>query len=117
MSLAAPDHWVAEVELDGNPIDFNYFFVVKAPGKAWRFEWGQPHRYISGGDKISHVKIFDAWKDMPADKPYYSSAFVNGMLLRRFKDQPLASLPRTLQFRIEAPLVEPDEVLCNFRRR
>lgn len=112
MSLAAPDHWVAEVELDGNPIDFNYFFVVKAPGKAWRFEWGQPHRYISGGDKISHVKIFDAWKDMPADKPYYSSAFVNGMLLRRFKDQPLASLPGTLQFRIEAPLVEPDEVLA-----
>ena len=111
MRLAAPDTWVAEVEFEGNPGDFNYYFIVKAKDKAWRFEWGKPHRFVGGAD-ISNVKLFDSWQDMPADKPYYSSAFVDGMLMRRFKDQPLASLPGTLQFRVSAPMVEPDEVLA-----
>ncbi len=39
MKLMAPDTWVAELDVDGYVGDFNYFFVVKAPEKPWRFEW------------------------------------------------------------------------------
>lgn len=111
MKLTAPGQWVADVEFKDNPCDFNYYYIVKAEGKAWRFEWGKPHKFI-GGDNINDVKVFDSWQDMPLDKPYYSSAFVDGMLMRRFRDQPLPSLPGTLQLRISAPMVEPDEVLA-----
>ncbi len=111
MKLTAPDTWALDIEFDGDPGDFNYFFVIKAHDKDWRFEWGKPHKFVSNGD-LSEVKVFDSWQDMPADKPYYSSAFIDGILLRRFKDQPLASLPGTVQLRIEAPMVMPDEVLA-----
>lgn len=111
MKLTAPDTWVAELELDSCPANFNYFFIVKAEGKEWRFEWGKPHRFVSNED-LTTVKVFCSWKDMPADKPYYSSAFIDGILSRRFKDQPLASNPGTVQLRVEAPMVMPDEVLA-----
>lgn len=111
MKLMAPDTWVAELDIDGYVGDFNYFFVVKAPEKPWRFEWGKPHRFV-GNSELTEVKVFDSWQDMPADKPYYSSAFVDGMLRRSFRDQPLLSLPDTLQLRVNAPMVMPDEILA-----
>lgn len=111
MKLSAPDTWVLDLELEGDPGNFNYFFIVKAPEKAWRFEWGKPHRFESAAG-LENVKIFDSWQDQPSDKPYYSSAFINGILMRRFRDQPLLSLPGTLQLRVNAPMVMPDEVLA-----
>lgn len=111
MKLTAPDTWELEVEFDGDPGNFNYFFIVKAPEKAWRFEWGKPHRFVAN-PAIQEVKNFDSWQSMPDDKPYYSTAFVNGMLKRSHKDEPLPSLPDTIQFRIYAPMIEPDEVLA-----
>ncbi|MDE6443457.1 MAG: 4-alpha-glucanotransferase [Muribaculaceae bacterium] len=111
MKLTAPDTWEAELNFEGDPGDFNYFFIVKAPEKAWRFEWGKPHRFVGNPD-IKEVKVFDSWQDMPADKPYYSSAFVNGMLKRLHRDTPEKSYPDTIQFRIYAPMIEPDEVLA-----
>lgn len=111
MELTAPDTWVAEIELDGTPSNFNYFFVVKAPEKAWRFEWGKPHRF-EANPEIEEVKVFDSWQDMPADKPYYSTAFVNGMLKRSNRSIESPALPGTIQFRIFAPMVQPDEELA-----
>lgn len=111
MTLSAPDTWTHEIELDENPGNFSYRFIVKRPGQSWRFEWGEPHRFISG-EGIKSVKIFDSWQSMPADKPYYSSAFVDGILMRSHRDQPLKALPGTIQLRIEAPMVFPDEVLA-----
>lgn len=111
MRLSAPDTWVIDIDFDCEPIDFNYFFIVKAPGKEWRFEWGKPHRFISGPG-LEEVNIFDSWQDQPSDKPYYSSAFVDGILRRDHRDKPLKSLPGTLQLRINAPMIEPDEVLA-----
>lgn len=111
MKLTAPDTWVLDLELQGEPVDFNYYFVVKAPEKAWRFEWGKPHKFIAG-QGLKNVKIFDSWQDQPADKPYYSSAFIDGILNRPHRDEKLPSLPGTLQLRISAPMIEPDEVLA-----
>ncbi len=111
MKLTSPDTWSTDIHLENNPGNFSYFFIVKSADKDWRFEWGKPHLFI-GGKNLSDVKIFDSWQDMPSDRPYYSSAFVNGILMRRYRDQPLPSLPGTVQFRVKAPMVMPDEVLA-----
>ncbi len=111
MKLAAPDSWVIDLEFDGEPTDFNYYFIVKAPEREWRFEWGKPHRFIAGKG-LSSVKIFDSWQDMPADKPYYSSAFIDGILRRSERDAKVASVPGTVQFKIDAPMISPDETLA-----
>lgn len=111
MRLLSPDTWVADFEFEGCPHEFNYYYIVKSPDRPWRFEWGKPHRFV-GAEGLDYVKIFDSWQDQPADKPYYSSAFIDGILMRRFRDQPLKPLPGTVQFRVSAPMVMPDEVLA-----
>ncbi len=111
MKLAAPDLWVLDIDLESEPLDFNYYFIVKAPEREWRFEWGKPHRFISG-EGLKTVKIFDSWQDQPNDKPYYSSAFIDGILRRSNRDHHLPSLPGTLQLRVSAPMVMPDEALA-----
>ena len=111
MTMVSPDHWSIDLDFDSEPGEFDYFFVVKSPDKEWRFEWGKPHRFIPGSD-IKDVKIFSSWQSMPHDKPYYSSAFVNGILRREEKSLPVASLPDSIQFRVQAPMVMPDEVLA-----
>lgn len=113
MQLVAPDTWQFIIETNKEPAAFDYQFVVKAPEKSWRFEWGRPHSF-QPGKGIADYNIFDSWHDMPEDKPFYSSAFVDGMLRRSILDQPLRSLNNSIRLSIAAPLVRPDEklVLC-----
>ena len=111
MSLVSPDLWRADVDFSETPVAFDFFFVVKSKDKQWRFEWGKPHRF-HGSSHLKEVKIFSSWQDMPNDKPYYSSAFIDGILKRNKKEQPLTTLPDSIQFRISAPMVFPDEVLA-----
>lgn len=111
MKLTSPDTWQLTLDLDSDPSDFNYWFVVKSPDKAWRFEWGKPHRYVAGSG-IRSVLIFDSWHEQPHDKPFYSSAFTEGIFHRSHRDQPLKALPGTINIRVEAPMLNPDEVLA-----
>lgn len=111
MNLTSPDMWQLQLDLKKDPGSFDYRFIVKAPEKEWRFEWGAPHRFVSGKG-IDSYRVFSSWHDLPSDKPFYSSAFVDGMLRRPYRDQPLAAKPGTVCLRIEAPMIEPDEVLA-----
>lgn len=103
--------WQFEVDSDNIKESFSYKYIVKAPEQAWRHEWGDPHRF-EYGPGIDKVEIHDRWQDQPYDKPYYSGAFVDGMLCRPFRSQPLKAERGTLNVRIQAPMVAPDEVLA-----
>lgn len=111
MKMVSPDLWQFELESDKPIEDFDYYYVVKADNRAWRFEWGAPRRYRSG-EGVDDVVIFDDWLDMPADKPFYSSAFTQSIFRREERDAQLPVLPGTLCIRIEAPIIAPDEVLA-----
>lgn len=111
LKLISPDTWQVALSLDHDPGDFNYWFVVKAPEREWRFEWGKAHRYVAGSG-IRQCNIYDSWHDLPQDKPFYSSAFTEGILRRDHRDEPLKSEPGTVNFRIEAPMIMPDETLA-----
>ena len=111
MNLISPDMWQFTLETENKPEDFDYYFVVKAEGRAWRFEWGENHHFRAG-EGISEYLIFDNWHDMPTDKPFYSSAFLDGILRRDNRQPQLLSLPDTLNIRIEAPMIAPDECLA-----
>lgn len=111
LNMVSPDQWQATLNLGYDPSDFNYWFIVKAPGKAWRFEWGEPHHFVAGSG-ITTCSIFDSWQAQPDDKPFYSSAFTEGILHRSKRDQPLKALPGTINIRITAPMILPDETLA-----
>ena len=111
MRLVGAENWSIDVEISAKTKDFNYYYIVKPENAAWRFEWGVPHQYrIGKGVKLSVVN--DRWQDMPKDKPYYSSAFVDGMLYRSCKDQALSAEKGVLNIRVAAPMIQPDEILA-----
>lgn len=111
MEMIGQDLWGLDIDLPEDTPDFEYRFVVKAPEREWRFEWGRPHLFRKGAG-VSLYNIFDSWIGEPAEKPYYSTAFVDGILSRKEKEMPLYTSPGTINFRIEAPMVAPDEVLA-----
>ena len=111
MRLVGAENWSIDVEISTKTKDFNYYYIVKPENAAWRFEWGVPHQYrIGKGVKLSVVN--DRWQDMPKYKPYYSSAFVDGMLYRSCKDQALSAEKGVLNIRVAAPMIQPDEILA-----
>ena len=111
MNLVAPDLWNVEFEFSECPLEFDFYFIVKSKEKESRFEWGAPHHF-HGVKGIENIKIFSAWQDMPPDKPYYSSAFVDGILKRNNKDKPLVLAAGSLQLKVNAPMLHSDEVLA-----
>lgn len=107
------EHWELTLELSDRKKlkDFDYRYIVKADNAAWRFEWGEPHRFeVAEGCK--DYQIFDRWQDMPLDKPYYSSAFVDGMLHRAVRDTEAHLRAGMVNIRICAPMVQPDQILA-----
>ncbi len=111
LEMTAPDVWTIRLEIPESIPVFTYRFIVKAEGKPWREEWGAPHRF-EAGTGIKAFDIYASWQAMPDDKPYFSSAFVDGMLARNFRDQPLVPKKNTVLFKVIAPMVTPDEVLA-----
>ncbi len=111
MSLNGSDLWELTLDLPKNPGEFGYRYIVKRDNGSSRAEWGKPHRFEPGRG-ISRYRLLDGWREMPAEYPYYTSAFTDGILMRRLTDQPLKTLPGQLRIRVAAPMVRPDEILA-----
>ncbi len=111
LEMTAPDLWSISFDIPADVKSFTYRFIVKAEGKEWRQEWGEPHRFEAGKD-VSSYDIHASWQDVPNDKPYFSSAFVDGMLSRNYRDQPIYPRGGSVLFKVAAPMVRPDEVLA-----
>lgn len=112
MNMTAPGKWSLSVDLPDSVKHLRYRFVVKADHTPWRFEWGEHHTLDLSASGLKSIDVFDLWSEMPGDKPYYSSAFVDGMLHRSHRDQPLRLYPGQLNIRFFAPMVQPDEVVA-----
>lgn len=110
MTLAGPDLWVAEVDLPARTQDFDYSFIVKAPGKAWIFEWGLPH-HLRIGKGTGLYNIFSSWQAMPSDKPFYSSAFTEGIFSRPARTAAVTTRPGSVNFKVWAPMVTSGQTL------
>ncbi|MDE5839667.1 MAG: 4-alpha-glucanotransferase, partial [Muribaculaceae bacterium] len=111
LEMTAPDLWTAVIDVPSSVESFTYRFIVKGENGFRREEWGDPHRFVAAKG-VTNYDIHAFWQDVPADKPYYSSAFVNGMLNRSFRDQPVSPKPGSTLFKVVAPMVSPDEVLA-----
>ena len=113
MTLTGPDLWELDVEFPAKSLEFDYSFIVKAPGLAWRFEWGKPHHF-SSGKGIGKYSIFSNWQDLPFDKPFYSSAFTDGIFRRSTSEKESPIQPKSVRLSVIASVVKPDEwvVIC-----
>lgn len=62
---------------------------------------------VVGADKTT---IFDCWHDVPADKPFYSTLFTDGVF-RRVKRAKAKSAKSGVILQVEAPTITTDELL------
>lgn len=70
--------WVGEARLKSSSC--RYFYVIYSAGKEIRREFCGVERSLgisSVSDGDSNYKVYDAWKDLPKELPFYSSAFTN----------------------------------------
>lgn len=113
MRFLGGELWELELELPDGALkeNFAYRYIVKAENAAWRFEWGEMHRF-EVADGCTDYLVFDRWQDQPLDKAYYSSAFVDGMLHREHRDTAAPARCGTLDIRVSAPMVLPGQVLA-----
>lgn len=113
MALTGPDTWRLELEVAANTPEFDYSFIVKAPGAAWKFEWGTPHRFTPGKG-IGKYSIFSSWQDLPYDKPFYSSAFTEGIFHRDTHEECGSLQGGMVRLSVCAPVVKPGEfvIVC-----
>ncbi len=112
MEMVGPSTWRLTVEMPEPESDsFTYRYVVKADRQAWRFEWGMPHLWqkAKGADMYF---MDDNWSDTPSDKPFYSSAFTEGIFSRTGRRAAVKPMKGSLIFKVLAPMVAPDEVVC-----
>ncbi len=111
MTHLGDGRWMAEVEFKEVIDSVDYFFVVLSPQGIYRTEWGKPHRFVAPTNADRCV-ICNSWQDMPSDKPFYSSAFVDGILRRKSPAKKVIPAPGYLTIRVEAPMVRPHQHLA-----
>lgn len=69
--------WVGEARLSS---PFNYRYVIYCGGREVRSEYTGVRRTINifpAGNTEREYTLFDSWKDVPAELPFYSSAFTS----------------------------------------
>lgn len=108
--------WRATVEQDIPPQPVEYGYEVERDGICVRREW-RPHILRMPGNRTPRtLRIRDRWLDMPADTPFYSSAFTRGIFGRgesaEAEEAAPANIPANAILRVAQPALRPDEVLA-----
>ena len=102
--------WRYTMELPASAKKFHYEYLVKS-GEGIRREWGSPHSF-SPGRSAGEYRLVDRWRDVPADLPFYSSAFIQGIFFRQHADSVVETIePGTLTVKVDASQLRPDERL------
>ena len=102
--------WKYTMELPASAKKFHYEYLVKS-GEGIRREWGSPHSF-SPGKNAGEYRLVDRWRDVPADLPFYSSAFIQGIFFRQHADSVVETIePGTLTVKVDASQLRPDERL------
>ena len=103
--------WSYTLTLPDTMNEFTYCYVVKSDfSQVVKNEFGKPHCLLlsSGVD----CEIHDIWQDAPENKPFYSSAFTQGIFSREKATLPITGNNGEILFSINAPIIKRDEVLA-----
>ena len=105
MARGAYGEWTLQADIEAGAV---YHYELRGiDGSLRRSEEQGPHTVIA----VEGSAIFDCWHDVPADKPFYSSFFTEGVF-RRVKRAKAKSVKSGIVLQVEAPTVATDEVLA-----
>lgn len=100
-----------EIEVSAAKESVSYRYSICAAGETVRTEWG-PDRTVKFDSRLQSALIIDHWKDIPSDKPFYSTLMTE-CVFRRTDSHPVHSLkPSMLQIEVEAAMIPNNTVLA-----
>ena len=104
--------WFYTLTLPDSVKEFTYCYVVKSDigQQPCRREWGKPHHVLLG--KGLDCDVFDKWQDEPVDSSFYSSAFTESIFAGTRSQAPILGDKGCVLFKMNAPVVGPNEVLA-----
>lgn len=103
--------WSLTIELPDELTEITYYYFVKHENGYIKKEWGNPHKFLIS-KKVISCEVYDSWQDMPNDKPFYSSAFIDGISSRVKTKDAVSGTPGSIIISVSAPLVKPDEYIA-----
>lgn len=107
MQYESGDVWAATFHID-SIADFEYHFLIKIDdAKVQRREWGKPHtlNFETDADKIL---VFDGWKDLPDEAPFYSTAFTKGIFNHNANSGKVVAEKNDVVLSVFAPMISPE---------
>ena len=108
-------HWEGDLKPDF-PTDQGlivYHYFISKDGETVREEWNSFDRklHVNGGENKIYT-VYDAWKMLPGQQYFYSSAFTESLLAHKKRDPIASSYPNSIQFIAHAPCISEDYALA-----
>lgn len=100
--------WQTEISLT-NITEFTYRYIIRENGKEDLLENGILHSLQDL--QTQSLLILDRWQDIPADQPFYSSAFGKCIFRNASNQSPSPVIGSSLIIRCFAPQLSPSEQL------
>lgn len=111
LDLYGSQTWKKQISVSDSTRGFSYSYIVRHEDGHERHEWGPEHRFYTGKD-LHDCDIYDRWSDLPWNKPFYSVVFSDCVYKRVNRAVAPEPAPGSLVISVEAPMIEPDEVLA-----
>lgn len=86
-------------------------YRVERNGQTLRREWREHRLHLPEGVAPNTWLLHDRWIDMPADTPFYASAFTHGIFGRE-ASQTLHPTTGNITLRVTLPTLQPDQRLA-----
>ena len=109
MDYVANGLWHVEITHPGLKGALEYNYELERDGVTIRKEWGK--HILPKGLSAKVLTVNDCWQDRPADAPFYSSAFTDGIFGRGVAAERKVENKGILMV-VNAPVIRPDEVLA-----
>lgn len=103
--------WTATVDRYTQAEPTEYRYEIERDGATVRTEW-RPHTLrLPDNPAVRTLRIRDRWHEMPADTPFYASAFTRGIFGRPKPGTP-KKVRGNVTLRVVLPTLRPDETLA-----
>lgn len=103
--------WRAVVDRYAQKAPTDYHYQVERDGKCIRREWRSHTLSLPYSPLLQTLHIRDRWQEMPADTPFYSSAFTRG-IFGRGKTNTTRKRDTNISLSVFQPTLRPDETLA-----
>lgn len=107
------DFWTVSVEIDDSDTELRYFYLLHTASGEQVIEWGDDRMLQLSEIKADDYTVYDTWNHAGEYENAFFTQPFQQVLLKRSETVKLKTYRNaTHVFRVKAPLLKPDEVLC-----